>query len=208
MLCAWFMLCCLLMMIIISVIDHLIYMLLLLILCPGTARLWTRQIFKNAAKGRGWGTGWGRWWGAWGYYVWRLWGELCFRWILDLLRHMWEVVSWKMREDNSCQSWAHQALQVPCMQQQENAALILQEGGLVVIKSGWIDRANYLVLSSCEQWWNNFQLSTCSWLSFSLAIYQCLIICRFWTWVFYMIVNQLSVFQPVSCTSSDKCLGH
>lgn len=97
------------------------YYVLIWLMDMKTARIGICQIFEGATKGWGGGTGWGGW-GGWarGYFMWGVWRELCRRRVLDLLRHMWKVVPWQVREDHSCQSWAHQAVQMPIMQQQES----------------------------------------------------------------------------------------
>lgn len=68
------------------------------------------------------------------------------------------MVPWQMCEDHPCKGRAHQAIQVPLMQQQESASLILKGGGLILTpcyssklkiltpcNSLMLNSANYLV---------------------------------------------------------------
>ena len=72
-----------------------------------------------STKGRWWSRRWRGRGRAWGYFMWGLRRILCIRWVLDLLWHMWNLVPRQVREDHTCKSGAHQAVQMPVLQQQQ-----------------------------------------------------------------------------------------
>jgi len=86
----------------------------------------SEQVFKdNAAEGRGWrSSGGGRWRWAWRCALRGMWWKLCIWRVLDLLWCLREMVSRQVCENNTCKSWAHQAIQMPFLQQQASTFLL------------------------------------------------------------------------------------
>ena len=60
-------------------------------------------------------------------------GELHGGRVLDRVRHLREVVSREVREDHACASGAHQAVQVPGVQQQKGAYVTVHGGGSCIV---------------------------------------------------------------------------